>query len=422
LKIQGRFYQVKILITSCVFPPEPVVSAKTSFDIVQQLLKRNHSVSVLASFPARPAGKLFPGHQKKLFSKTLHITGFSLVYCFSIPSSNSSSMSRLLENFVFGISSSLALLFLPRPDLIYANTWPIFATGLICLVGFLRRVPYILSIQDVYPESYTSQKRASNKNIVVRVMRHIDTFISRRAAHIIVISQAFADIYIKDRGVPANKVSVIPNWFNVEEQADIIKEDCSSLRSTFGIPENAFLAGFGGNIGIAAGVETFVEAFQYTNGLYGLIAGEGSQLSTCQNLAIEIAPQHISFLTPWPAWQTMDFYRAADVLVLPTNGAQSLASVPSKLIRYMLSGRPVLATGLPGSELDRIISTSGCGWIVPPNSPKELAEKLHEIKNTSSEDLRSRGEAGRNYALENFASDICLPKVIRILEDALNGE
>ena len=32
---------MKIIVVSCVFPPEPVVSARTSFDVVNYIVKKN---------------------------------------------------------------------------------------------------------------------------------------------------------------------------------------------------------------------------------------------------------------------------------------------------------------------------------------------------------------------------------------------
>ena len=49
------------LIVSAVFPPEPVVSAQTSAQIVDALVRRQHQVTVIAPFPSKPAGKLYQG-------------------------------------------------------------------------------------------------------------------------------------------------------------------------------------------------------------------------------------------------------------------------------------------------------------------------------------------------------------------------
>lgn len=322
---------------------------------------------------------------------------------------------------MFGVSAAALLAVLPRPALIYSNTWPIFATGLMALVAGLRRIPYVVSVQDVYPESFSSQGRGSRSGLPYRVMRWIDRQIAKNARHIIVISDAFAEIYANDRGIPRNRITVVPNWVEASEQP-IDPEAPTALRLRFSIPPDAFLVAYGGNIGVAAGVDMLVRAFQYTSpDVFGLIAGEGSELVRCQKLAGEIALHKIDFFSPWPIEETMPLYQAADLLVLPTSGSQSMASVPSKMIRYMLSGRPILATGMPESDLARLINVSQCGWLIPPDNPMALAQKIEEIKNLPRSELEQRGQSGRRYALENLTSQACLPKIIKIIEEAAHG-
>jgi colanic acid biosynthesis glycosyl transferase WcaI len=152
-----------------------------------------------------------------------------------------------------------------------------------------------------------------------------------------------------------------------------------------------------------------------------LVAGSGSQLLPCQRLAQQCGDR-VQFHSPW---NTSDHPEkvllAADLLVLPTRGQQSLASVPSKLLSYMLSGRPILAAALPNSDLANLIIQSGCGWVVDPDRPDLLAEKVREIKKLESDDLNRLGQLGRSYVLQHFSKDICLPKAINILKDIANG-
>lgn len=378
---------------------------------------------VVTSFPSRPGGKIYPGFRRALYTHRRLPAGYEIARCFSVPSSASSAASRLLENIVFGLSSAVLLAALPRPDVIYSNTWPVFASGLMMLVAALRRIPYVVSIQDVYPESFSAQGRGARTGLAYRVMYWIDRQVAARARHVLVISEAFADIYVHDRGIPRERLSVVPNWVNGGEQS-CCPEEAAALRRRFSIPPDEFLAAYGGNIGVAAGVETFVRAFAHTGeNVSGLIAGEGSRLETCRKLAGEIgqernAPQRISFLSPWPVELTMPLYQAADLLVLPTQGSQSMASAPSKMIRYMLSGRPILAAGLPGSDLAHLIEASQCGWLIPPDDPVALAEKISQIQALPRAEIQQRGQSGRRYAIDHLTSEVCLPKVVRLIEAA----
>jgi glycosyltransferase involved in cell wall biosynthesis len=108
----------------------------------------------------------------------------------------------------------------------------------------------------------------------------------------------------------------------------------------------------------------------------------------------------------------------ADVLLLPTRGRQSLSSIPSKLITYLLSGRPVIAAVLPESDTATAIHESGAGWVVNPDSAELMAEAILEASGQSTESLRRMGLAGREYALENHTREANLFRVVEIVEQA----
>ena len=247
----------------------------------------------------------------------------------------------------------------------------------------------------------------------------LDGVIARAANALVVISNRFADIYRKDRGVNADRVHVIPNWTDAIHEVGI--DEQRQFRHERSIPDGGFLLAYGGNIGVAAGVETLIESFHHLTDvqeLHLLVAGEGSRLNTCQNLVHTISVDRVTFYTPWPKQDTSRVLGAADLLILPTRGHQSLASVPSKLITYMLAARPVIALALPHSDLAETIEQSGCGWVVPPDQPEQLSTRIREILKLPRSELIQRGISGRKYALSNLVGEVCLPKVIHVLEQA----
>jgi glycosyltransferase involved in cell wall biosynthesis len=407
---------VKIAVVSCVFPPEPVVSSRTSFDVARGLTERGHEVTVVAPFPNRPGGKLYAGYRRSLFRREVVSDGFRIVRCASLFSRRSSLLSRLAENVSFGITSALALLVLPKPAVIYANTWPIFGAAMIAMVGRVRHIPLVISVQDLYPESLLSQRRRGS-GVLGRMLLAVDRRVARGAAAIVVISEHFSERYQQTRGVEAARVHVVPNWLPAEG-TDEIPGAAESCRDRNGIPRDTFLLVYGGNVGVSANVENVIVAFRDLDDLPGvhlLVAGEGASLDSCRRLAAEIAPQRIHFESPWI--DTMGVLHAGDAVVLPTHSAQSAASVPSKLISYLLSARAVLAVALPDSDTARTIRMSGAGVMVEPDNPPALAKAIRGIVGHSGEERRRMGNAGRAWAMANVTAEVCLPQLLRIVEE-----
>lgn len=406
---------MRCLVVSCVYPPEPVVSAQTSAQIAENLKQKGHEVRVITSFPNRPGGKIYPGHARGLFQYLKRPDGFELIRCFSVLSPESRLFTRFLENVTFGLTSGWVVLTSKKPDVIYSNSWPIFATGIIWAIAGLRKIPLVIYVQDMYPESLSVHGRIPTHRWTLNFFRWVDGIIARGSQAVIVISERFAEVYRRDRKVSAEHIYVVPNW--VEGNALIIKRADNPIRKEHSIPEEAFLLVYGGNIGEVAGVEAVIEAFRCLSHLpsvYLLIAGDGTNLANCQKLANEIASGKIFFHTPWR--NDYKVLSAADVLILPTRGKQSLNSVPSKLLAYLLAARPVLAAVLPESDTAQIIEKAGCGWIIPPDNTDLIANKIEELAKLPEQLLAQMGSAGRQYALENLTAETCLPKMIDILE------
>lgn len=147
-----------------------------------------------------------------------------------------------------------------------------------------------------------------------------------------------------------------------------------------------------------------------------LIAGTGSRLQACQNLVEKKKLQdRVFFYTPWPKKDKGIVLGAADVLLLPSQGEQSLVAVPSKLVSYMLSGRPVLAMVLANSDTARLITRAKAGWVIPPDDPARTAAALKTIAAFPREYLRAAGTMGLDYALCHLTREGNLPRMIQLL-------
>ena len=410
---------MRVFVVSCVFPPEPIVSSQTSEQIAQELASQGHDVTVITTFPNRPAGKIYPGYSRRLIYRQYDGAGYRIVRCFSFFSKRSRMLSRFLENISFGLIGGSVAFTLRRPDVIYANTWPVFATGLIYLVSWLRRIPLVISVQDIYPESLISQKRIKADGIFAKWLRYCDRAIVRGCHDVIVISWRFGE-YCRQRGAAVERLHIVPNWGN-EGEHTVDNVQAERFRARLGLCRDAFLCVYGGNISAASGIETVIYSFAYLRELGELrllIAGEGSHLSICRDLAKKDDGLRVLFHSPWPREETFTVLSAADVLILPTRGNQSLVSVPSKLIAYLLSARPVIALAHADSDLADLISKSECGWVVEPDQPERLAGMIKGVMNLGPVGRKHHGQIGRVFALQNMTRMNNLPRVINIIEKA----
>ncbi len=413
---------LRFLIISTVFPPELTCSARIVEDIARELAVLGDDVTVLAPFPNRPAGRLFAGYRRRLYKATTGDGGFKVIHCFSFLAPSSRMLPRFLENLSFGLTSGARMLFSKRPDVIYLSTWPIFATSLAVAIAKWRNIPVVLSVQDLYPESLAVQGRIAKKSMLYRFLFGLDARIARSVRKVIAISSDFIDPLIRGRRVTAESVMLVRNW----DAPYALEEDTErDIRVRHRIPREAVLFVYAGNIGPASGAETLVEAFSILeqqmqiSTAYLLIAGEGSSLNSCRQLANNFKLTNVLFHSPWPVETSSHVLRAADVLLLSTRGRQSVVSMPSKLISYMFAGRPILASVVPDSETAELLRSANAGWIIAPDSPEELANAVKQIIESCGRLQREEmGERARDFAAKNFSREAALPRVISELRNA----
>jgi colanic acid biosynthesis glycosyl transferase WcaI len=74
----------------------------------------------------------------------------------------------------------------------------------------------------------------------------------------------------------------------------------------------------------------------------------------------------------------------------------------------LASGRPVISTCRPGTELEAVVSK--CGMVVPPNDDAAFAAAVCSLADNSA--VRSElGRRARNYAEANFERDAILGRL-----------
>ncbi|MDB4419812.1 hypothetical protein N9269_01345, partial [Akkermansiaceae bacterium] len=139
-----------ILIASCVFPPEPVVSATISFDLANYLAK-DYAVTVLSPKPTRPEGYNFDENLVVKNRKFKHV----------IMDSYTSPKSKILPRFCesYSLGKHIAKYIKKHKeniDIVYINSWPLASQYLIIKACKKLKIETVLHVQDIYPETLTN--------------------------------------------------------------------------------------------------------------------------------------------------------------------------------------------------------------------------------------------------------------------------
>lgn len=149
--------------------------------------------------------------------------------------------------------------------------------------------------------------------------------------------------------MPDEKLVFIPNWVDIEW---IRPFPCMNrFRTSVGVTADDFLVMYGGNFGYKQQMETVVEAASHRL-------------------------DNVPFLGVQPRDLLPEMLAASDPRVLHQRTEVVDTVVPSKLLTYSASARPILLAGVPGSEGTRFVTDSGSGRVIQPEDPRALARAI----------------------------------------------
>lgn len=394
-----------VLIVTCVFPPEPIVSASLSFEIANVLSLKN-KVTVVSPFPSRPNGMKFNEVRDLHFS-------FEHKRLKSFISNKSSIYSRFRESHSFGFQTAK---FINRNykniDLIYMNTWPLLAQLYTVYIAKKHSIPVITHIQDIYPESLT-QKLPLVGKLLNKMLLPIDKFIAKNSRSLITISHGMKELLVKSRSLPSDKVLVAFNWQD-ENKFAVNAEQLPEK-------EELFTFMFLGSVNILANIESVILAFKNANlkGCRLVIAGEGPEKNNLMNLVEKNNIDNVLFLS-FNSKDVGIVQSTSDVLVLSLKQGASSLAFPSKIPAYMFSSRPILAYVDIPSDIANTIKDANCGWVVQSGNMNELLDCMTKIVSIEKTALRNMGQGGKEYAHEHLSRSANLKRIVSIIEKNLN--
>jgi glycosyltransferase involved in cell wall biosynthesis len=398
---------MKLLIISAVFPPEPVVSAKLSYDIASSLSRRN-AVTVISPKPSRPFGFQFTGELMLFQFNHLQVNSF---ICASY-----SFIGRFIESYSFGRSCYKYISENHRSiEVIYANTWPLFGQYFTIKAAYKYNIPTVIHIQDIYPESLTN-KIPFLRPLLNFVLLPIDKYVLRKATKIITISERMKNHLAKTRKIGHEKMAVVQNW-----QDESVFINFKSIPKQIKDCDKPFTYMYLGNIGPVARIDFLIESFAKADlkNCRLIIAGAGSMKRVYQKEVSELNLTTIEFYSvsegQVPAIQDL-----ADVMLLPIKKRAASSSIPSKLPAYMFSKKPIIACVDEDSDTANAIILANCGWVLPPDDQNSLIRTMRLIASLPGEELHQKGKNGFLFALEHFSKQNNLEQLVTMINEIIS--
>lgn len=402
----------RLLYVTQWFDPEPNIIKGPAF--VRALEAAGHSVDVLTGFPNYPTGSIYPGYRLKLLQRET-IDGVRVLRVPLYPSHSASSLGRSMNFASFFISVLLFLILRGRRyDTWYVYHPPITPGVAAALAGKIMRRPFILEIQDLWPDTVTVSDM-SGAGWLETLLNALCNLTYRRAKRIVVQSEGIAN-RLRARGVPPAKLEVIRNWAN-DAALSLPSPDRGALQLT-----DQFTVIYGGNLGRMQALGTALQAMSIlqSNGSASrlVLVGDGIERAALMATAERLDLRNVRFVGRVSQQEISRWFAAADALLLHiANDPLFTITIPSKTQFYLASGRPIIA-GIGGEAAD-LLSASGAAWVVPPEDAEALAGAIERMIGLSPAQRAAMATAGKAYYCAHLAFEQGINKTLALLKDPL---
>jgi glycosyltransferase involved in cell wall biosynthesis len=387
------------------------------FALARRFVKYGNDVVVITS-DSNHFG-IYPRYNKTYNFE--NIDGIDVTRIRTVKYNKTVSINRILSWFDF----ELKLFFLPinkikKPDVIIVSS--------LSLLSVLNGVKFknffnaklIFEIRDIWPLSAT-ELGISKKNIFIYLLSKIEKFGYKNSDLVVGTMPNLIEHINQILGFNRIKCICIPFGFDLKFYNNLII-DSDSFRKKYNLPEHNFIIGYAGSIGHSNGLHSLIECakhFSNDSRFIFFILGDGD----LKQYFIEETNgyKNIIFLNKVNKDEVGSFLNLCDVLYFSSSNSEiwKYGWSPNKIIDYMMSGKPVLASY---SGFQSMINEAKSGFFTPSEDVTSLVQKIEYIYSLSKSDLNDIGLRGKEWLLKNRNWDVITSDYLEHISKLVNIE
>ena len=327
-----------------------------------------------------------------------------------------SAIGRFKGEFEFATKVS-AIITQFKPDIFISANTPLLAQHMLLNKCNKSKIKFIYWCQDIHSialEAYLIQRLPVIGKIMAAYFRRKEIRLLEKSDHVITISNSFNDVF-NQMGVIQKRLSVIHNWGPISEITVEPKVNSWSQKNG---TDAKFVILYSGTLGLKHNPKLISLAaahFKTNKDLLFLVISEGIGATMLQEQKINEQLDNLLIL-PYQDYKDLpNVLGSADVLLAILEPRAAIFSVPSKVLTYLCSQKP-LVLSVPKNNLSaKIVSDTKSGYCIEPEDTAGLISSINTLINNST--IREEmGERGRKYAEENFEISVIANKFIKVFE------
>ena len=372
-----------------------------SYEFSRYLVAKGHQVTLITSGLANNEFPV-PKGQKYIERQVQGVNVVSIAAAYNDPQvgTGMSGWRRMLKFHQFARLAARVGKNLAAPDVVFATHTPL-TVGL-AGIALSRHfgVPFVFEVRDLWPEALVNVGALRNP-LAIWWLSRMAKKIYAHAKHIVALSPGMKEGIVR-AGVPAEKISVIPNAADLDLfQPDL---DGSIWRNRLGLGDR-FTAVYFGAMGLANGLEYVIEAARIlaergSSHIALVLHGSGGKRPDLEKMARGYGLTNVVFsdLVPDKA-EVARIVAACDVCMTIYRATKEQTWSPNKMFDSLAAGKPVLVN-VPG-WLGETIEGNNCGRCLDPYQPAALAEALQDLA-ANPQLCREMGKNARELAERQF--------------------
>lgn len=283
-----------------------------------------------------------------------------------------------------------------RPDILHAHS-PVLNAIPALRVGKRLGIPVVYEIRAFWEDAAVDHGTTREGSLRYRLTRGLETWVLRRVDHVFTICEGLRKDIV-GRGIPADRVTVIPNAVDIEG-FQLSGEPDAALKSRLSLDGTTVL-GFVGSFYAYEGLDLLLDAFHALHArrpeLRVLLVGGGPQDANLKAQAQRLGiADKVTFTGRVPHGDVSRYYDLIDLLAYPRHSMRLTELVtPLKPLEAMAQGRVFVASDVGGHK--ELIRDRETGRLFKAGDAGALANAIEDMFDRR-QDWPAYRAAGRQF-------------------------
>lgn len=407
---------MKLLFLNAYYTPEQTSSTHFETDLLQGIADRGHEMVMYTPTPTRCVSDEVRREYKKEKKHTTELDGALTVHRFTLYREGRNPLVRALRYAILELQHLWFGLHVKGVDLLPVTSTPPINGLIAAWLKKRKKLPYIYIVQDMFPESLVSTGMTTKGSLLWKIGTWVSNVTYRHAEHIVVISNSMKTTLI-EKGVPAEKISVIYNWIDTEATHPISRDD-NPLFDELGLSRDGFYVTYAGNLGNSQNVSLLVECAKRladNTDIRFVIFGDGSEKAKLEAQIKDSGLTNIQLFPLQPMEKVSQVYSLGDASFVTCKKGVGIGAFPSKAASILATGTPIIASFDIDSDLCAILREHEAGLCADAENVDAAVEAVLTLY-ADAEQCRTYGENARALACDKFSKEKGVAARVAVME------